>query len=336
MGCCSNNNKRTTPAINTRSVNQQHTVLPLTINQQSTPLPPSTNQQHTVCPPSPKTKLRPTLIFNEIRKLCGVPFPVPHYKFKSLLGTGYFGFVHKVVRTIDCRVLVAIKSIDKSKLDKPVESLTRELDMLLSLEHPNIVKVYEYFDDGQYIYIVTEYCSGNNLLEQLASKDSLSENSASVYMNKVFRAVARLHQLGICHRDLQPEHFIFARKTDSELKLVNFGLSNRYGAKFGRGISMDSCVGVSFYIAPEAIKGSSAYSCDIWSCGVLMHVILTGNLPYAGNTDQDIMKNLVRGNLTRGLKMTSETTLYAKNLMKKLLNSNPSARVSAKEALKDQ
>ena len=102
-------------------------------------------------------------------------------------------------------------------------------------------------------------------------------------MRKVFKAVNHIHSIGVCHRDLKPDNFMFKDKTDdSELKLIDFGLSNRF--RLDQIQNMHSIVGSPYYTAPEVFSGKYSNSCDLWSCGVLLYTLLSGTFPFFGDT----------------------------------------------------
>ena len=155
---------------------------------------------------------------------------------------------------------VAIKTIKKSSTLIKADLLLREIDILKSIDHPNIIKFYEYFEDLDNIYIVMEYCSGGELFDRILESKGLSELDASKYMKKLLAAVNHLHLSGICHRDLKPQNFLFENDLpDAELKLIDFGLSN----KFSLSKQMSTFVGTPYYLAPEILNGSYDIKCDL-------------------------------------------------------------------------
>ena len=108
-------------------------------------------------------------------------------------------------------------------------------------------------------------------------------------MEKVLAAVQHLHIHNVCHRDIKPENFLFeAQDIASEIKLIDFGLSTKYGQE-----SMDTMVGTPYYVAPEVLLGHYGPECDIWSCGVLMYVLLSGTLPFGGENNPEIFNNIL-------------------------------------------
>lgn len=165
-----------------------------------------------------------------------------------------------------------------------IEKLKQEVIFLKRLDSPNIVKYYETYEDDNYVYIVTEYCSGGELFDLISKKLETSkkfkEKEAAEIMQKLFKAIAHCHSQGIAHRDIKPENIMLGK--DGELKLIDFGLAQ----KFVKNSSMDTgkMIGTPQYLSPEAFEGHSSMEVDMWSLGVLMHVLLSGSYPYAGAT----------------------------------------------------
>jgi calcium-dependent protein kinase len=157
-----------------------------------------------------------------------------------------------------------VKSIAKDSAKYHQDFIERELDCLRSLDHPNIVKFYEIYQDRKYFHIVMEYCSGGDLLDLLCKQHHLSEVNARRIMFRAFAAIRYLHENKICHRDIKPDNFLFSsRKQDAEVKLIDFGLSRRFGEGSAR--VMRSKVGTPQYVAPEIFSGRYDEKCDAWS-----------------------------------------------------------------------
>lgn len=253
------------------------------------------------------------------------------YILKKVLGKGKFGVVRKGVHKNNTDLIVAIKTIHKNTKVFDIKLLLREINILKSIDHPNIIKFYEFFEEESEIHIVMEFCSGGELFEKIVEKQKLTEKEAAGYLKKMFAAVNHLHLLGICHRDLKPQNFLFEnRSEDSELKLIDFGLSNK--GISNAGFKMTSMVGTPFYLAPEILQGGYDIKCDLWSLGITMHFMLTGDYPYKGNTNAEIFKKISSATEadTEALKLISTN---AADLLKKLLVKNPSFRIGANEAL---
>lgn len=188
------------------------------------------------------------------------------YEFTKVLGYGNFGTVREAIK-LDIKTKTplqnhkhyAIKSISKAKLHDNLEHLKNELDILKLVDHPNIIKLYETYEDTKFIHLVTELCQGGDLYEYFLDKGSLTENEVSQIIHKGLSAVSHLHASHICHRDIKPENFIMANKNaDSEIKLIDFGMSVRFSQDV-----METKVGTPYYVAPEILKGNYGKECDI-------------------------------------------------------------------------
>ena len=159
------------------------------------------------------------------------------------------------------------------------------------------MKYYEAFESSKMIYIVTEYCAGGELFDRLtASEDqSFSERETKQLMKKLFQAINHCHAHNIAHRDLKPENIMFKHKDGdlaSEIKIIDFGLGQmveHYEAK--------STVGTPYYIAPEVIDRQYNQECDNWSLGVIMYILLSGYLPFSGQSAPEVFEKVKKADV---------------------------------------
>lgn len=210
------------------------------------------------------------------------------------VGRGSYGEVHGAKHNAT-GARRAIKSVGKAGLRRYVSNVTgfvrREVDILRRLDHPNIVRIYEAYEDMETIYLVLELCDGGDLLERVAvARDRLPEREAAVLVMQMLGAVQHLYLRGVVHRDLKPENFLFTRREPerepltpevSPVKLIDFGLSRRLS--FEAGMRITPKIGTTEYMAPEAFQGrinaALADRTDMWSLGVVLHVIFIGHFP---------------------------------------------------------
>ena len=217
-----------------------------------------------------------------------------HYKFlNTTLGEGSYGFV-KLASRIQDSTHRAIKIIPKKRIKRP-ELLTREISIMKQIDHPNIVQLYETFEDQQYIYLPMEICEGGELFDKIIELGRFSEQQASSLFLQMISAIAYLHSKEIVHRDLKPENFLFSRKgIDSKLKLIDFGLAKSISSDR----KMTTKTGTCYYVSPEILAGPYTEKCDIWSLGVILFMMLSGYPPFDGDSDRDILESVKTGSLS--------------------------------------
>jgi calcium-dependent protein kinase len=211
----------------------------------------------------------------------------------------------------------------------------KEIEVLSKLDHPNIIKVFEYYVDNKYYYVVTELASGGELYEQITKIQYYNEKDAATIMQQLLSCVYYLHSKGIVHRDLKPENLMMETdvKGDLTIKLIDFGAANFYQNSSKEKLTLK--VGTPYYIAPEVIEKNYDNKCDMWSCGVILFVLLSGYPPFDGDNDELIMQSVSSGNYNTNTEEWKEVSSEAKKLVSKLLTKDPRRRLSAADALKD-
>lgn len=253
-----------------------------------------------------------------------------YYFTKPPLGTGLFGTVYKCKHK-KTGVIRAIKRIKKDhKNAKNIETLLKDVDILKTLDHPNIIKVYEYFQDESAVYIVTDLCSGGELFEHIIKEKNFNERKAAELMRQILSAISYCHEKNLVHCDLKPENIMFeSQAQNSTVKIIDFGnssfckgddkLSNRFGSVY--------------YVAPEVLMSSYNEKCDVWSLGVILFLILSGKPPFNGNSDQVILKKVYEGKYSMEGPEWQEISSDAKDLISKMLTLDFKTRVTAKKCL---
>lgn len=144
-----------------------------------------------------------------------------------------------------------------------------EIDIMRELDHPNIIKLFEVFEDTRFVYLVMELCEGGELFDKIIENIHFTESTARYYFHQMMSALSYIHSKNICHRDLKPENFLMLDNSEkSPLKIIDFGLSMKLESdskKEVKKINMKTRAGTPYYISPEVLKGSYDMSCDIWS-----------------------------------------------------------------------
>jgi calcium-dependent protein kinase len=169
--------------------------------------------------------------------------------------------------------------------------LKYEIDILKNLDHPNILKLYEVYEDKQNIYLVTEFCSGGELFDEIIAKGRFEEHEAAFIMKQLFSAIAYCHSKNVCHRDLKPENILLDANDKRSIKLIDFGTSQVYTDEE----KMEVVIGTSYYIAPEVLAGKYTEKCDMWSLGVILYILLSGQPPFPGENEKEIIAKVKIG-----------------------------------------
>jgi calcium-dependent protein kinase len=250
---------------------------------------------------------------------------------KTNLGEGGFG---TVCLGIDrkSKAVRAIKTVPKAKI--PVETRFKsEIDIMKAMDHPNIIKLYETFEDQRNFYLAMELCEGGEMFDFIIDHGPFSQGDVAIVMRQVLRAVFYMHNKGVVHRDLKPENFLLDSKgsiSEATLKIIDFGMSCCWvqGDRM-----MTRMVGSPSYVAPEVLKGSYGNEVDVWSCAVIMFIILCGSPPFGGKTDADILKNVLRADVTFKQREWRNVSSSAKEMITQMLARDPRKRITAEHAL---
>ena len=210
------------------------------------------------------------------------------------------------------------------------QKLRQELLILSITDHPNIIKLYESYEDELYLHLVTELCTGGDVCERILRKGSFSEHEASRIMKQILGAINYLHSCRIIHRDLKPENFLYETIDSDDIKICDFGLS-KIAEKNSR---MKTVVGTPYYIAPEVLTRVYNKSCDIWSIGIFMYFMLIGKFPFRGGTMQSVINKSNKGLSDLHIEKIDKISDSAKDLIKKMLILQPEKRITLKEIMK--
>ncbi|CEM02372.1 unnamed protein product [Vitrella brassicaformis CCMP3155] len=251
-----------------------------------------------------------------------------YYRMTEKVGQGTWGSVHEVVNKATGMVRAA-KKIPKCYVED-IDRFRQEIDIMKSLDHPNIVRLYETFEDPTDIYLVMEMCQGGELFDRLLDEGTFTEEDAARLLRQILSAIQYCHNCGVAHRDLKPENFLFLKKTkDSPIKLIDFGLATR----FTTGEPMRTRAGTPYYVSPQVLEGRYGPECDVWSAGVMMYILLCGYPPFNGPSDAEIMQKVKIGKFQFPEAEWQQVSNEAKDLITKLLTRHPKYRITADEAL---
>ena len=255
------------------------------------------------------------------------------YEVKQKIGKGKFGLVKAGINK-ETKKPVAIKIMAKKNMDKSDMELAKvEIDILKISQHPNIIKLYDVFENEHYIYIIMENCSGGDLLSYFEYHEyELPETKVCEIIHKLSMAVYYLHSYGIVHRDLKPENILMTDLSASaDIRLLDFGLSKIIG-------NDEKCTepyGTLSFVAPEVLQGKPYdKSVDLWSIGIITFLLLCGYLPFDDkHSEREIARQTIQDPVPYESKIWSKLSPEAKIFVDGLLQKKPEKRYTIKEVL---
>ncbi|XP_062096674.1 CBL-interacting serine/threonine-protein kinase 23 isoform X1 [Humulus lupulus] len=257
---------------------------------------------------------------------------VGRYELGRTLGEGNFAKV-KFARNVETNENVAIKILDKEKVlkHKMIGQIKREISTMKLIRHPNVIRMYEVMASKTKIYIVMEFVTGGELFDKIASKGRLKEDEARKYFQELICAVDYCHSRGVFHRDLKPENLLL--DASGSLKVSDFGLSALPQQVREDGLLHTTC-GTPNYVAPEVInnKGYDGAKADLWSCGVILFVLMAGYLPFEESNLMALYKKIHKAEFTFPPWFSSS----AKKLIKRILDPDPSTRITIAEIIQNE
>ena len=256
----------------------------------------------------------------------------PQYKYINKIAKGSFGTVIHVLDT-NTEEELAIKIINKSGSNSnSIRKMKKEISILKQLKHENIVQFYGYEETNSKLYIMMEYLKYGTLSEYMKkNKGKISEENASIIIQKLLSATDYLHNKQICHRDIKPENIMFSEENNlNSIKLIDFGLSaqNLYNPL------IDGYCGTFIYMSPEQIeKKFYSQTVDIWSIGIILYMLLNNNKHpfYIKGDDRKLYSKKIKKGI---FSYNNNLSFMAKNLINKLLEPNPSWRYTSDKALR--
>lgn len=254
------------------------------------------------------------------------------YSLGRELGRGQFGITYLCVDKATGEQL-ACKTISKRKLCsiQDVEDVRREVAIMHHMAgHPNIVQLKGAYEDKLNVHIVMDLCAGGELFDRIVARRHYSEKQAAKLIREIVQVVQNCHALGVMHRDLKPENFLLANtKEDSPLKATDFGMS----VFFKPGEEFSDIVGSAYYIAPEVLRRKYGCQADVWSCGVILYILIAGVPPFWAENEAGIFDAILLGKLDFKSDPWPSISTSAKDLVRKMLKQDPKARITASEVL---
>ena len=266
------------------------------------------------------------------------------YLYGRLIGQGAFGKVNIGLNVLTGRV-VAIKSFNKKTVNKNGDNMKKilyETNLMKKLNHPNITKILEMFEDDDYILIAMEYINGGNLFSFVKKRRKLSEKTAKFLFRQIILGIKHIHSQKIVHRDIKLENILI--DLNNNIKICDFGIGRILSSK--KQMLYDKC-GTPMYMAPEILlssknKGYEGFPVDIWSAGISLYIMLSGTLPFnlknnndcssideENNNNIELQYSIIKKEPKKIEKISNE----ARDLLKGLLNKNPNKRLTIEQIL---
>jgi serine/threonine protein kinase len=253
-----------------------------------------------------------------------VPREIGPYKIRGGIGQGAFSVVHLSTRLPDS-TYYACKIIDKNQLALKNGHVRFEQEIRFNqqLRHPGIVAVADLLQDAHNYYLFMEFCPGGELFQYVVDRVKLREQEAKSIFLQILTAVSYIHSFHIFHRDLKLENILL--DSTGRIKIGDFGLS-----KFADDGLLRTPCGSPCYVAPECLvnKPYDGRTSDLWSCGVILYAMVTGELPWTKRNQQDLFNQIKRGEFT----IPSFVSGVCRDLIKRLLTVDVGARISLEEA----
>ena len=271
--------------------------------------------------------------FDKLKVATGYTNLLDIYEVKNKLGSGKFGLV-KLGIDKKTGQKVAIKIMKKSSMDSSDLELVRtEIEILKVCQHPNIIRLYNVFENADYMYIIMEYCSGGDLFSYLENRNfRLSEKRASTIIHLMSTAVYYMHSFGVAHRDLKPENVLMTSDDEeADIRILDFGLSKILGPYE----KCDEPYGTLTYCAPEIIIDEPySKAVDLWSLGIMTYLMVSGKLPFNSEDENEIARQVVydEPDYVRN-PVWKNITPECKDFIKRLLEKDQNKRMTIKKLL---
>ena len=253
---------------------------------------------------------------------------ISDYTLEKDIGEGNFGKVKLGVNK-KTKEQFAIKIMNKEKIQNQMgKAFIPEIGISKIFNHKNVIQVKSILEDETNYYLIMEYCSKGELFDLICKKHRLSKEESALFFYQLINGIEYIHSKGYAHRDLKPENLLLTK--NNVLKIIDFGLTHEYNED----ISLKTKCGSPSYAAPEILKGYKydGFKTDIWSCGIILYAMLSGFLPFEGETNKILFKNIIKCEL----KLNHIKDDEIKDLIKSLLNPEPKLRIDIKDIKKNK
>eukprot|EP00924_Labyrinthula_sp_SR-Ha-C_P000959 maker-scaffold_7-snap-gene-9.4-mRNA-1 protein AED:0.22 eAED:0.22 QI:382/1/1/1/1/1/2/303/494 len=231
------------------------------------------------------------------------------YNVSKSLGEGSFGQVHEAVhkttgeeRAFKLIRFPSLQTQSENKRRRAIrlkEKAFEEVEFLSTLAHPNLLRLVEFFDTDEGLYIVTDIYKGKDLFYEVTSpkrKEGFQHAEVEDVLRQLLSCLAYIHDRGVVHRDIKPENIMLEKEGDlTNVKLIDFGYAVKYDHKDENAGLLAETAGTPYYVSPEVLEGAYNHTCDIWSLGVIGYILVTGRPPFNGNTNNQIFANIKAG-----------------------------------------
>lgn len=255
------------------------------------------------------------------------------YMVTQVIGTGSFGKVYRIIHK-ETNEEFALKSINKSLMDQDqLANLQLEIEILSQVDHPNIVKTYEIYDEPEFLHCIMENMKGGELFDRIVEKDCYGEREAANTILHVLDAVRYCHQMGVVHRDLKPENLLYSDDGPAGIVKINdFGIARFYDDDV-----MTTACGTPGYIAPEILHGRGyGTEVDCWSIGVILYIMLCGFPPFSEDTNEALFETIKRGEFDFPAQEWTHISDTAKDLISRCLQVDPAQRITIREMIEHE
>ncbi|CAE7509138.1 CPK4 [Symbiodinium natans] len=224
--------------------------------------------------------------------------PAQFYDFGDMLGSGSFGIVHSVTQKAT-GVKRVMKTVNKMKLQEsntPLACLDQEIQLLAMLDHPRILRLYEWYSDSENVYIITDVCEGGELFDLVRASHDQQQSIPEAWIRRIFtqatEAISYCHGKGVMHKDLKFENLLLqkslthrSRLEDVNIVIIDVGLAELFGPSHGKGMRSSARSGSLATIAPEVLQGDFCYKCDVWSLGCMLYAVFNSQPTYMPGPD---------------------------------------------------